>query len=144
MRILTQRALFLAALMIAGLLTLSPLTAENSTTEFAVPFQFSAGDAILPAGDYQVGIDQTFGRISVTASDLSTSHYLLPHRISASGTDLQEARVALVFHRYGDTYFLREVWRNGREQGFAISETKAEKQAARQGNFRQVALIHPR
>ncbi len=144
MRILTRRVAFLAALMIAGLLTLSPLNAENVATEFAIPFQFYAGDTVLPAGGYQLGVDHTFGRISLTASDLGTSHYLLPHRITGSGTDLQEARVALIFHRYGDTYFLREVWRNGREQGFAISETKAEKRAARQGNFRQVALIHPR
>lgn len=69
---------------------------------------------------------------------------MLPRRVTSSGNDLQEARVALIFHRYGDTYFLREVWRNGREQGFVICETKAERQAARQGNFRQVALIHPR
>ena len=144
MRILTQRAVLPAALMIAGLLTLSPLTAQNSATEFAVPFQFYAGDATLPAGGYYVGIDQTFGRIIVTATDLSRSHFVLPRRVTSSGNDLQEARVALIFHRYGDTYFLREVWRNGREQGFVIGETKAERQAARQGNFRQVALIHPR
>ena len=139
-----RNVLFCAALMIAGLLTLSPVYAANGSTEFNVPFQFYAGDAVLPAGTYQIGLDQTFNRVNVAASDLSKSVCLLPHRIESRGDDLESGRTVLVFHRYGDSYFLREVWRDGREQGFAFGQTKAEKSAIRQGGLRQVALIHPR
>lgn len=144
MKNLTQKAILLAVLAVAGLLTLSPLSAQSRAVDFNIPFQFYVGDTTLPAGQYGIAFDHSFNRILVSATGLEDAVWILPHKIAGKGEDLQAATVTLKFHRYGDTYFLREVWRNGREEGLSLPMTKAEKRAAREGNFRQVALIHPR
>jgi len=141
---LTQKPFLLAVIAVASLLTLSPLNAQSGSTGFAIPFQFYAGSAALPAGDYAIAFDHSFNRILVSATGTDAAAWILPHRIAGRGGESQTARVSLLFHRYGDTYFLREVWSNGQETGFALPMTKAEKRAARQGDLRQVALIHPR
>jgi hypothetical protein len=144
MQFMTNKALLLAA--IAGLLTLSPLSAQMRTTEFSVPYQFHAGNTVLPAGDYRVSIDAGIrpNLITLDATDLSGALALLAQPAVISDGAAVEATVALVFHKYGDEYFLRQVRHNGIRQTLNLHETKAEKAAARQGNLRQVALVHPR
>jgi hypothetical protein len=144
MKNLTQKCILLAALAAAGLLTLSPLSAQSRATDFNIPFQFCAGNTTLPAGAYSLAFDTISNRIVVSATGLDQAIWILPHRISGRGEDLQFARVTLKFHRYGDTYFLREVWPNGGGEGLSLPISNAENRAARQGNLRQVALIHPR
>jgi len=139
----TNKVILLAALAIAGLLTLSPLNAQSRTVDFNIPFQFYAGQTTLPAGQYGMAFDHPLNRVLMSAASLDRALWILPQRISGSGQDLAAGTVTLKFHRYGDTYFLREVWRNGRDEGLSLPMTKAEKRAARDSNYRQVALIHP-
>ena len=141
---LTQKVILLAVLAAAGLLTLSPLTAQSRAIDFNIPFQFYVGNTTLPAGQYGIAFDYSFNRVLMSATSLDDALWILPQRISNSGQDLVAGTVTLKFHRYGDTYFLREVWRGGREEGLSLPMTKAEKRAARDSNYRQVALIHPR
>lgn len=146
MTTLTQRATFLAVVAITGLLTLSPLSAQIRTTEFSVPFQFHAGNTVLPAGEYRVSIDPgtRFNLITVAPADMSDAIALLPQSESIREGAPLESTVALVFYKYGDDYFLRQVRQNGIRQALNLPETRTEKSAARQGNLRQVALVHPR
>jgi hypothetical protein len=144
MKNLTQKCILLAALAAAGLLTLSPLNAQSRATDFNIPFQFCAGDTTLPAGAYNLAFDPTANRIVMSSTGLDRAIWILPNRISGRGDDLQTAKITLKFHRYGDTYFLREVWPNGGGEGLSLPVTRAENRAARQGNLRQVALVHPR
>jgi len=146
MNFMTKRAILLAALAVAGLLTLSPLSAQMRTTEFSVPYQFHAGSTVLPAGDYRVSIDtgMRHGMITLAAADLSSALVLLPQSESIRESAPVEATVALVFHKYGNDYFLRQVRHHGTGQALNLHESKTEKAAARHGNLRQVALVHPR
>jgi hypothetical protein len=45
-----------------------------------------------------------------------------------SGSSSDEAR--LVFNKYGDTYFLSEVWTPGQSQGGGLSKSKTEREIA--------------
>jgi hypothetical protein len=146
MTTLTQRATLLAVVAITGLLTLSPLSAQIRTTEFSVPFQFHAGNTALPAGEYRVSIDPGTRQslITLAAADFGDALFLLPLPAAIREGAPQESTVALVFHKYGDDYFLRQVRQNGIRQTLNLPETRSEKAAARQGNLRQVALVHPR
>lgn len=144
MQLMTTKTLLLTAA--AVLLTLSPLPAQIRAMEFSVPYQFHAGNAILPAGQYLISVDagMRHSLITVAASDSGNAIVLLPQPAAISDGPPLEATVALVFHKYGDAYFLRPLRHNGIRQTLNLQETKAEKAAARQGNLRQVALIHPR
>jgi hypothetical protein len=74
-----------------------------------VPFDFIAGDTALPAGDYDVqSIDAWEGKaLSIHSVTLNAGTLVLSNPSqSAKISD----RNTLVFYRYGQKYFLAEVW----------------------------------
>ena len=92
-----------------------------------IPFDFNVGDKQLPAGKY------TFSRLSglsysnilpVSSVDASTriflstlgAHVLTPNNEST-----------LVFHRYGDQYFLEQIWTSGEQEGTQVPESRSER-----------------
>jgi hypothetical protein len=98
--------------------------AEQTALAAKVPFAFAAGGALLPAGEYTV----ERGPVSV----LFIRNTAGPHSANVM-TIRAEARKergkgALVFHKYGHRYFLREVWSPGREGGTEIRISKDERE----------------
>ena len=88
-----------------------------------VPFDFIVADKTLPAGNYRVGaIDQSGGTIGImnTAGEGAI-------RLSSSAKRSDHVKTAkLVFHRYGSTYFLSQVWMAGEQTGRELSLGKQE------------------
>lgn len=79
--------------------------ASNSTT-FVVPFEFNVGTQVLPAGTYKVvAQDQS---IRVQKVDGKANVITLVRRTVAAGNG--ERDVKLKFRRYGDQYYLSQVW----------------------------------
>ena len=91
-----------------------------------VPFSFVIGSHQMQPGRYIVTpVGNGFLRMFDTGN--SNNQLFLPvHSI--------ETRVPkdamLVFHRYGDTYFLAEVWTGNSEIGRQLAKSKAEKEIA--------------
>jgi hypothetical protein len=106
-----------ATRMFALTLTLLPMFAaaqlKSSDKLVAnVPFQFKAGDKMIPAGNLIVESDsQNRGNLMIynVAAKKSAIVSSMPERATAhAGT------FALVFHKYGDHYFLAEVRQSGK------------------------------
>ena len=101
-----------------------------------VPFDFIADGQHWSAGDYQV----TFPGHSVVLIrnlDRSQARMVMIPGIGA-GTDSDSK---LVFNRYGDSYFLSQVWSLG--QGAALPKSASEREVAkRSGDGVIVATIH--
>jgi hypothetical protein len=73
---------------------------------FQVPFEFSVGEKVLPAGEYRVIGESEF--IRVRSKDGKSASVALPsHRIGATR---KANEVALAFKLYGDQYQLSRVW----------------------------------
>jgi hypothetical protein len=95
----------------------------ETTVVANIPFAFQAGSSYLPAGEYKI--------------ELQGDHLLWVKGDSGSGVMLvmdeparkPSADSAVVFHHYGNQYFLREVRTQGRERLLWSSETKAESRA---------------
>ena len=95
-----------------------------------VPFDFTADHSILPAGKYTIrsaGMNST-GVIRVTSEDGKTSVFLSTH--SAQSAQSKDKTV-VIFHRYGDQYFLYQIWAIGDSIGSEIPKSSIERQAAR-------------
>ena len=95
-----------------------------------VPFEFSAGHSVFPAGKYTIrraGVN-TIGVIRITSEDGKTDGVLLTN--SAESIESKD-ETALIFHRYGDQYFLFQVWAVGDTIGSEIPKSSMERQAAR-------------
>ena len=117
-----KRKVFMAAL-ICGLLTVMATAtayAQLPGTEVRVriPFDFSVRGKILPAGDYVIRriTDQPDG---LMISGIKDSHERAMFETEPVDAKTMFSRPEIVFHRYGDSYFLSEIfagsWGSGRE-----------------------------
>ena len=73
-----------------------------------VPFEFSVGYKTMPAGEYIVETVASAGNALLIQSADAKSSALRRSEATVPTKDKKHAR--LVFHRYGERYFLAEVW----------------------------------
>jgi hypothetical protein len=99
-----------------------------------VPFAFSVAGQQLPAGHYFVTSKDDFIRIfnANKQSALVPTHAA----VRAASDDTK-----LVFHRYGDTYYLSCVWMRGQTTGKELFRSRAERELlARQAEM-ELAVV---
>jgi hypothetical protein len=102
-----------------------------------VPFRFVAATQTLPAGHYVVkAVDNDHLRIfnSQTAGLYVPTHSAM--RATSHGSKL-------VFHRYGDTYFLSAAWVTGNTAGRELFRSPAERESAEHKAEMEVAEVRP-
>lgn len=114
------------------------LVAQSSTPmKVNVPFNFVAGAKTLPAGEYQVQTDGP-SVVWIRSADLKTTLNLVPN--SAENAQMNGV-AALKFNRYGDRYFLSQIWM-GSNRGKELPKTRAEReQIAATGPFHAVVAL---
>jgi hypothetical protein len=118
-----------AKLMIAvALLVLAvPAIAQTATIRATLPFAFNVGRQFLAAGEYRVIVDSNTLRVAPPdAQGINCGSFSY---ISAGPS--QDVSPKLVFHRYGNTYFLAEVWTGDTTRGHKLSISRAERHYAR-------------
>jgi hypothetical protein len=90
-----------------------------------VPFSFHAGSAVLPSGKYTINRPaSTNGMILVRAENGGKGAYVVSNN-KEKGTAANASR--LVFRRYGDQYFLAQVWTKGETAGVTFPMSNQEK-----------------
>ena len=90
-----------------------------------VPFKFMVGTVEMPAGEYTVQLaDQKLALLTV--GNLETKHWVYAKAIPDQGSKAQND--SLVFHRYGDRYFLAELKVEDSRTSYAFQPTKLEKE----------------
>jgi hypothetical protein len=90
-----------------------------------IPFNFSMGDKKFQAGQYTFSRFSPDGKIMLVSSvDANTSVFQ-----STIGTEVLTAKneSKLVFHRYGDQYFLEQIWTAGERRGTEVPESRSER-----------------
>ena len=93
-----------------------------------VPFEFSVGYKTLPAGDYSVrSIISTGNGLLIQSNDGKISAL----RLSEVTRPIKEKpKARLVFHRYGQRYFLAEVWNGVDNAGRQLTKSQEERALA--------------
>ncbi len=97
--------------------------ALSSAVVAKIPFAFQIGSYHLPAGTYNV---QMVGSDFLWVKSDADSVVMVVVKDSGNRPS---ADSAVVFHRYGNRYFLREVRAAGEEDFLWCNETKAERHA---------------
>jgi hypothetical protein len=116
----------LFATLAVTILTASSISAQsNPQLRVDLPFDFAAGSSSLPAGEYYVHISYVPGTIRMQNADGQHSVVVLAHGAAAKG-NLDTAR--LVFHRYGDRYFLSQVFTPGNTIGEELPKSHDEQE----------------
>ena len=78
----------------------------SNSTKFVVPFEFNVGTQVLPAGTYKVVAENQ--TIRVQKVDGKANVITLIRRTITAGDG--ERDVKLQFRRYGQQYYLAQVW----------------------------------
>jgi hypothetical protein len=131
-------SVMLAAVAFSLVATVATANAQITRMQTAyVPFEFTVGNQVLPAGRYDVSQITTGGRtISVRNRQNSESAV----RLTSILKQFEPAkRSVLVFSKIGDSYFLSEVWLGGDTDGRQLLKSKAE-----ETRRREIAMTSPK
>ena len=126
--------------LLALLATASAFGQQRMTVD--IPFEFSTGTAVMPAGQYSVTQSLDSGRISLACDACQVSGRFLTHAVG-SYTALNESG-RLTFNKCGDTYFLASVWLPGSGVGSALPTSRNERETALRASLtptNQVVLV---
>ena len=91
-----------------------------------VPFDFIVAEKALRAGRYDVRYVNGAGD-AVAISDTARGNEILRLTHEADTSGQREKNARLVFHRYGNTYFLSQVWMAGESSGRQLPRTGQER-----------------
>lgn len=117
----------IATLLVAGSLGVSAMAqCANMNATAKIPFPFSAGKTTLPAGEYSINCLNAVGLPLIL---ISGERRIVVKTTPLSGKAKETG--SLVFHRYGDRYFLAQIWAAGEDVGLAVAESRAESQLER-------------
>ena len=108
------------------LLVAACASAQSVNVKANVPFDFTVAKSILPAGEYSIQ-----SLVSATGSVLAIRGDAGKNMLASANTAETlnpSANSRLVFHKYGDQYFLSQIWLQGEKVGrqFTISHREAE------------------
>jgi hypothetical protein len=120
----------LALFSIAGFVSIGQAMAQDHAVQATIPFEFRAGNKVLPAGTYTIATG-TDNLIVITNHDQ-------PAVVTVALRDGRDSRKQeLVFDKYGDRYFLREILCRSAGMSLELPPSKVEKATRQQQAFMQ-------
>jgi len=112
------------------LLVAACASAQSVNLKANVPFDFVVGNATLPAGAYNIrslNNESSSFTLAIRGENGKVARMV--------GSDAAEnlkpaASSHLLFHRYGNTYFLAQIWTQGEQHGRQVMKTRREAEIA--------------
>ena len=136
-----QAYTLIGALVLTTMFAFATAQAQSSSRELIanVPFEFSAGSETLPSGKYTLTVinpasDQTVLRLRGLNGK---SVVLQVHAVNGEAQD----GAKLVFHRYGNKYFLAQAWTAADINGLETPRTRAEQASEIAGAGRRIETV---
>ncbi len=112
-------------------------TSVTGAVRLKIPFAFSVADKTFAAGEYYVGAanEKTIAVRSVTGKEAAVA---LTNSVAETRGSLLPK---LVFHKYGDRYFLTQAWLGASGQGREFFVSSEEAKTAQAAAVVEVALV---
>ena len=106
------------------MLTALPAYSQAEQLRANIPFPFIVGEKTLPAGTYRVeGVRRDSKLLWVIQQRESRGTAVF---ITTPIRSVTQEEAKLVFHRYGEEYFLAQIWSVGGNTGREVAETQRE------------------
>ena len=103
------------ATLVFALAAAGAVNAQTLTARASIPFNFVVNGKTLPAGNYVIYETIQSRTLVIRGMDNHAAALAVPASVAP---DIAQASGQLVFHRYGDLYFLSQAWVPG--EGRAI------------------------
>jgi hypothetical protein len=136
------RALVMAAVMALTAMATTQVAQAQQRVTVNIPFDFVAGNVHLTAGDYILSVSGPTGSLLLISAKDSTASVFINTNAAVSRAPQTESK--LVFNRYGDRYFLSQVWHEGYAQGRQLLKSPREKEVLQSTEIQdqsQVTLV---
>ena len=137
-----KKAMFRIGLMLAlAFLAAAQFVRAQEPVVAKIPFQFTAGETTLPAGEYRVEkISDGSPALVIRCTEGSPAIMVVT---SPASVNAPQQNSKLIFHRYGNRYFLAQVWSAGSSSGRQLRESAKEKEQllARNEAPEQVTIV---
>ena len=133
-----KRQFWKVGVFLVALLATSIAVSQSNRGETVayIPFTFTVANRSFPPGHYTVTrLNQTLLRIF---NSYNQGTVFLTH--SAEGVAPEETG-KMVFHRYGNSYFLSEVWGPASSARHQLSESRAEAELTRKHTAMETAVL---
>jgi hypothetical protein len=113
------------------LLVAACANAQSVNVKANVPFDFVVDNVTLSAGAYSIqSINDGIGSPTLMIRGTNNKVGRLVGSDAAENLD-PAATSHLLFHRYGDTYFLAQIWMQGEQHGRELRKTRREIEVAK-------------
>lgn len=95
-----------------------------------IPFSFIVGQKTLPAGEYRLEPNRkdSHNVWLIQSRDGGTSALFTTMPVRSSET---QEKTKLIFHKYGDQYFLSQIWTPGSQSGRELLMPRLERELAK-------------
>ena len=107
-----------------------------------IPFEFTVANKKLPAGEYSVTRAQESSGDLVLQINSKDGRESISRLTIPVNTLHPMQSASLIFNRYGNEYFLSEVWPKGGSVGRALPKTRAERELERKAQDSGVAAVN--
>ena len=111
----------IARLVTLGVVSIAPILSASTNLEVNVPFGFVAGHTTLPAGQYEISIDDNKHLLFIRGSGTNPSMFVLSQPTEAAKVR-EDSNV--VFTRRGDEYSLSGLWVAGEKSGQEVPQPR--------------------
>ncbi|HEY6384715.1 MAG TPA: hypothetical protein VIX91_03445 [Candidatus Acidoferrum sp.] len=136
------RALVMAGVMALTAMATTRVAQAQEAMVVNIPFDFSAGNKTLPAGEYSVRVRYNDTKmLLIERKDASVTLFVGTNNVVANAP---QSESKLIFNRYGDRYFLSQVWNEGDPRGWQLMKTAREKEITQTAKIEtegQVTLV---
>jgi len=116
----------LVLLGIGLLLATASAYAQTIHLKADIPFNFVVGKTTLPSGEYTIRFLNMNQVLSIGGSGQNSIMFLA----NTCNSPWPSAQTKLVFARYGDRYFLSQVWIEGNSTGRQLPKSRGEMRVA--------------
>jgi hypothetical protein len=112
--------------------------AQTINMKVNVPFSFIVGGSTLPSGEYTIQQLTNSEALAIRAERGGKGKLLLANHCQSSKIS---DRAVAVFHRYGDRYFLAQLWMPGSNRGREMPKSRRETEVAADYPRENVVLL---
>ena len=127
---------------VLALMMVGDSLAQTIRMKADVPFEFIVNGSTLPSGRYTI---QSFGAVDGKTLLVRNSEMNQNAMVNAIGVESRKTakETKLVFHRYGDRYFLAQVWIAGNDSGHQLPKSHREAELAKDysNTFQEVDVV---
>ena len=118
-----------------------PLMAQSFVLKANIPFEFTVGNKVLPAGEYSVKNDGGSSTLFLQGETSNAAALTLAQRKYLLSTKEPAGLTKLTFDRYGNRYFLSEVDNGYTGSGVTLPMSHAQRELAKTASVQHEEIV---